>query len=906
MKKILFGVFSVLAILLVPAFSITAASNSCPNIQNVLKLQSDDKTTSGEVSQLQAFLKEKGYLSVSPTGFFGPKTEVALQKYQKYIGVNATGATGPLTRAKIASESCSGAFGNAGSAEATMVVARDIQIPSISMTAKPVTFISASSTVLETTLTWNASNSFECSASGAWSGIKKLSGTEVVRSTLADSKTKRFTMLCEGTAGTITKTVTVDVDGGSLVTKPVTQPVVAQNNPTTNTPTPATPSNTVPTSTLSTVASILNQITGSQPIDYNFPTSYSGAAPTCNVATESRRVTVGQPFLINWSSLNADVVVGVIGNDKYPANGSQYITVWDTGSHIFNLSFYGKGGKTNCSYSIVAGDSFGNFTQPTGPMSPVYGTFYGGGSGGSSVVSGGGSSSISGGGSTSNVLTNAGGGVGSSNGGVSTVNNVLSTGSVLASQIPSVSISASQNIITEGEPVALSWNATGATSCMLQYDLAQDPVDFSGTKIVTPLLSTTYKIICTNASNTVRNSTVVSKSVTVNVSSGSAFSNSMTTSCTYSSNSSNESRKAPISQSSTQTSCKSACTSIRDGIFGTADSGICTFKDLSGSFSIMTIAPVNGGTTISGGGVTVTTDSTVTTAPVPTSTFTASATNVDYNGAVTLNWGTTNATSCTLNGVAKGNSGSESTGQLTATKTYNLNCVGAGGNVAKSLTINVGQQVISTTTATTTVATTTNSVSSGSTIPTKVAIKSFKITPSTVTLGSTPTMSWSTLNASSCFLYRPVSAIAGYASPSDALRKLVSDKGLNGSIVMPKITDKVGSYLYILDCSGVGGEITASTTLKVASNPPVVTFDAYNATVGFATVTFLNWSSTNASQCVLGVGSGYSETLPITGTKYMPYVPGGTLMNMTCSNGSQSTTKTVSVREQVVAPNNGN
>lgn len=83
---------------------------------------------------------------------------------------------------------------------------------------------------------------------------------------------------------------------------------------------------------------------------------------------------------------------------------------------------------------------------------------------------------------------------------------------------------------------------------------------------------------------------------------------------------------------------------------------------------------------------------TPTTAP-PTLTFNASATTLPYNGSTTLTWTSTNTTSCTASNAwtgTKSTSGSESTGQLTASKTYALTCTGPGGSVSRSVFISVG------------------------------------------------------------------------------------------------------------------------------------------------------------------------------------------------------------------------
>ncbi len=53
------------------------------------------------VINLQNILSEKGYLTATARGYFGPATRLALMKYQMANSINATGYYGPITRASI-------------------------------------------------------------------------------------------------------------------------------------------------------------------------------------------------------------------------------------------------------------------------------------------------------------------------------------------------------------------------------------------------------------------------------------------------------------------------------------------------------------------------------------------------------------------------------------------------------------------------------------------------------------------------------------------------------------------------------------------------------------------------------------------------------------------------------------
>lgn len=92
----------------------------------------------------------------------------------------------------------------------------------------------------------------------------------------------------------------------------------------------------------------------------------------------------------------------------------------------------------------------------------------------------------------------------------------------------------------------------------------------------------------------------------------------------------------------------------------------------------------------------------ITSPPLPTTDIKARPTGIgsysdgpitiNYNTAADLQWTSTNATSCTASNAwsgAKATSGTESTGNLTSSKTYTLTCTGPGGSASDTLTINV-------------------------------------------------------------------------------------------------------------------------------------------------------------------------------------------------------------------------
>jgi N-acetylmuramoyl-L-alanine amidase len=54
-----------------------------------------------DVLELQNRLRDEGYFTATPTGYFGPITRSAVMAYQSAMGISATGYVGPLTRAQL-------------------------------------------------------------------------------------------------------------------------------------------------------------------------------------------------------------------------------------------------------------------------------------------------------------------------------------------------------------------------------------------------------------------------------------------------------------------------------------------------------------------------------------------------------------------------------------------------------------------------------------------------------------------------------------------------------------------------------------------------------------------------------------------------------------------------------------
>lgn len=110
------------------------ASAVCYDLQNnlyktnVASYYNSDGATNGEVTKLQQFLQDEGFLIPNPTGYFGAKTLVAVKRYQSSIGILASGYVGPITRAKIKAQSCGVSLGAGNTPSAPYIASAAINI----------------------------------------------------------------------------------------------------------------------------------------------------------------------------------------------------------------------------------------------------------------------------------------------------------------------------------------------------------------------------------------------------------------------------------------------------------------------------------------------------------------------------------------------------------------------------------------------------------------------------------------------------------------------------------------------------------------------------------------------------------------------------------------------------------
>jgi hypothetical protein len=119
-------------------------------------------------------------------------------------GQSFPAVTSPLTTGKITQPTtfvltCTNAVNATVSAQVAVAV-----VPTVTLTANPTTIPEERNN--GSTLTWSSTNATSCSASGAWSGSKPLSGTASTGTILS---TKTYILTCAGPGGSASAHATV-------------------------------------------------------------------------------------------------------------------------------------------------------------------------------------------------------------------------------------------------------------------------------------------------------------------------------------------------------------------------------------------------------------------------------------------------------------------------------------------------------------------------------------------------------------------------------------------------------------------------------------------------------------------------------------------------------------------------
>jgi Beta-propeller repeat len=240
-------------------------------------------------------------------------------------------------------------------------------------------------------------------------------------------------------------------------------------------------------------------------------------------------------------------------------------------------------------------------------------------------------------------------------------------------------------------------------------------------------------------------------------------------------------------------------------------------------------------------------------AAAPTVTIAVVPTTISVGQSANLTWSSTNATSCTASGGWTGTQATSGTASESPTAsgnvTYTLTCAGTGGNVQGSATLTV-----------TAVAPTVT----------------ISVNPTSITLGQSASLTWSTTNATAC------TASGAWTG---------SEEASGTQSVTPTAT---GNSTYTLTCTGAGGSANASAALTVnaVAAAPTVTLSISTTSIMVGQSAMLVWSSTNATSCTAsGAWTGTqatSGTLTIT-----PSAAGASTYTLVCSGAASATAMSV-------------
>jgi hypothetical protein len=350
------------------------------------------------------------------------------------------------------------------------------------------------------------------------------------------------------------------------------------------------------------------------------------------------------------------------------------------------------------------------------------------------------------------------------------------TATVTIAPVPTVSLSAALTSISSGASTTLTWSSANATSCTATGGTFAGAKGTSGSQSTGALTATTtYSLTCTGAGGT---STVAAATITI----------APVPTATLSATSTSISSGASTTLTWSSTNAVS-CTAT-GGTFAGA-------KAIGGSQStgILTANTTYTLKCTGTGGTSTQATATVTILGLPTASLSANPTAVVSGAASTLNWSSTNATSCTATGGtfagAKGVSGSQTTGPLTSSTSYSLTCTGTGGSSAPAA-------------ATVTIATGTVTVSPKAASITTSQTQRFT---ATVPGGGTPTWSVDTIaggnstvgTIDSTGLYTP-----GTGAGAAATHTILATSGIDSGTATLGVTDLAGVYTYHNDLARDG------------------------------------------------------------------------------------------------------
>lgn len=552
------------------------------------------------------------------------------------------------------------------------------------------------------TLVWSATSAASCTASGSWSGTKTTSGTEVISNITASST---FTINCSGVGGSASQSVTVAVvvpaptvtfnaSPTSVISGASSTLTWSSTNATTCTASSAatgwsgvkaTAGSTTLTNRTSTGTYTLTCTGAGGSASQNATISVTSPAPTVTISASPASVAYNGSSTLTWSSTNATACTASgAWNVPTATSGSQVLNLL-TATSNYTLTCSGAGGSVNQTVTITV--------APPPPVPTV--TL----SASSLSVAYNGSSTLTWSSTDATACSASGGWSGNKTMAgtqlfsplTSTATYTLSCSNVSGSaskvvtvtvgpapvSMPTVTLSASPTIVSNGGSTTLTWSSTNATTCTATVDWSGSKAVPSGTQVLSNLTANkSYTLTCTGTGGSASQMVAVvvlaavPPTVTINANPSSVVSNGSST----------------VSWSSTNAN---TCIASNGWSGAKEISGSQTFTNLLSTTTFTLICTGTGGSTTSSTTVAVG-------LPPPTLTLSADSASIAYGGTSNLTWLSTNATTCTASGAwsgVKAASGSEVRSGLTMTSDYTLTCVGSGGAVSQSTKVTVAEPI---------------------------------------------------------------------------------------------------------------------------------------------------------------------------------------------------------------------
>ena len=452
------------------------------------------------------------------------------------------------------------------------------------------------------------------------------------------------------------------------------------------------------------------------------------------------------------------------------------------------------------------------------------------------------------------------------------------TGTAIPAPVPTPTavIVPGSAMITFGQSTTLTWSSQNAISCS-----ASGSTDWSGTKATSGSATVTpnsagiyyYVITCTNSAGTTSSPAIATVAVTA---APVTTPIPVVTAVPTVTISASPTSLTSISQSTVLSWSTKGGTSCSIAGFSpsvSASDGSASSTIYPGKTTTYTITCTNSAGT-SSASVTVTVATTPITA-APTVTISANPASVSgISQSTVLTWSSTNATSCTLsNGSwtmpAGVGSGASSTVIPGSTTTYTVTCTGPVGTNSASTTVSV----------------------------TTAPNITFFATQTSLTTGQSTTLTWSSVNATSC-------SASGSTDWSGT-------KATSGTETVTP--NSAGTYYYVITCTNSAGTTSSPATATITVTTPVttpapapsaiptVTFSVSPKSITLGQAVNLTWSSSNADGCTASgskdwVGSGFGAAFRSargSSTVY-PTVTGNSTYIIPCTNSTSGLTSTPS------------